>query len=446
MASPRVEQALKIATETAAFEVASGLLERIAETYGRWFSTPAVVVADDNTFAAAGREVHERLSAAGITMLEPFIFPGSPMLHGDYRHVLEVRAFLEPTGATPVAVGSGTVNDIVKRAAGEVDRPYMVVGTAASVDGYSSFGAALTQDGFKKTMECPAPLVVVADIDVLRAAPSDLTAAGYADLASKITAGADWVIADCLGIDPIDPVGWDMVQADLRRWLSAPTGLSAGEREPFENLFEGLTMTGFAMQALRKSRPASGADHLFAHIWEMEHLECDGVPVSHGFKVAIGTLASTAMMEAVFARDIAMLDVEQAVARYPSWSERESAVQAAFGGTQAIERVLDESRAKHLDEKALRERLQLVRESWQDLRERTLAQLYPYAELRRMFLEANCPVRPDEINLSRERVRDTAPVAQLIRNRYTILDLAFELGWLEECAAELAYPSGVYLA
>lgn len=444
MSSARIEQALARATETAAFEVAPGLLRRVAEIYQQWFDTPAVVIADDHTFAAAGREVHERLVSAGIRTLDPFIFPGTPMLHGDHAHVLEIRAFLEPTDATPVAVGSGTINDIVKRAAGEVERPYMVVGTAASVDGYSSFGAALTQDGFKKTMECPAPLVVLADIDVLREAPPEMTAAGYADLASKITAGADWVIADFLGVDPIDPVGWDMVQTDLRRWLGDPGGLAAGQREPFENLFEGLTMTGFAMQALRKSRPASGADHLFAHIWEMEGLECDGVPVSHGFKVAIGTLASTAMMEAVLARDIGTLDIDRTVAAYPSWSERERDIQAAFGGTQAIERVLDECRAKQLNEAALRERLELVRDGWEDLRERTLAQLYPYAELRRLFVEAKCPVRPDQIELSRERVRDTAPTAQLIRNRYTVLDLAFELGWLEECAAELA-SSDVFL-
>ena len=62
----------------------------------------------------------------------------------------------------------------------------------------------------------------------------------------------------------------------------------------------GLAATGYSMQLYRDSRPASGAEHLMSHIWEMENLTFNGDSVSHGFKVSVGTVASTALYEALF--------------------------------------------------------------------------------------------------------------------------------------------------
>jgi len=437
MESSRIEAALAKAAETKVFKVGAGVLADVPAVFKECFAGPAAVVADENTWRAAGAKVDAALRAAGIAAAPPIVFPGSPVLPADYEHSKAVRDRLRPAGATPVAAGAGTINDLVKRAAFELGTRYMVVATAASVDGYSSFAAALTEGGFKKSMDCPAPYAIVADTDVLRGAPPAMTAAGYGDLASKITAGADWIIADELGLDPIDPVGWDMVQKDLRLWLCGPGKLAAGDAQAFEYLFEGLTMSGFAMQALRKSRPASGADHLFNHIWEMEGLEKDGAAVSHGFCVAIGTLATTALMETVFARDARPPDLAAAAAAYPSWETREEQIRAAFGRTRILDRVLEESRAKFLDRAQLAERLRRIEDRWPSMRSRVLAQLYSYRELRRMFREAGCPVAPEEIGLTRDRLGRTFRLAEKIRNRYTILDLAAELGVLDACVERI---------
>ena len=438
--SNRIQQALQAASETEEFVSGAGFKEKTPEVFQRYFpGATAIVVADEITFEVVGKFVYELLQATNIPTIDPFVYPGKPVLHADYVHIERLRDFLkEHPGVIPVAVGSGTINDITKRAVHEVDRRYMVVATAASVDGYSSFGAAISKEGFKKTLECPAPLAIVADTEILRDAPVEMTAAGYADLMSKIPAGADWLIADTVGADPIVPDVWDMVQADLRKWLGAPEKLKEGDEQAFEFLFEGLTMTGFAMQAIRKSRPASGADHLFNHIWEMQqHRDANGEPVSHGFKVSIGTLASTALMEAVFAKDITQLDIEAVCKQWKSWEERETEIQQAFQGTPIIDRVLSESKAKYLTGEQLRERLQLLTEQWEALRTKIKEQIIPYQELKRMLVAADCPVMPEQINLTRERLRETYILAQMIRNRYTILDLAYELGWLEECVHEV---------
>lgn len=379
------------------------------------------LVADGNTWRAAGAEVAKILKAAGMEGPDPFLFPGTPMLHADESNVnLLLEQF--PENVVPVAIGGGTVNDLVKRASGLRHVSYCCVPTAPSVDGYTSSGAALTASGLKQTLPCPAPLAVVADSGILRNAPPEMFAAGYADLMAKIPAGADWLAADTLGIEAVDPAVWELVQTPLRDNLSDPSDV--------RRVFTGLAATGYAMQLYHDSRPASGADHLVSHIWEMENLCCDGKPVSHGFKVAIGTVTSTALYEALFslseqeARRLARPGLDRA--------GREAEIDAllSVGTYGAATRTI--ALDKFREGEALAERRELIYRNWETLRERILHQLYPLEELTRRLTAAGCPVKPADIQLGREQFLHGIRTAQLIRKRYTVLDLVYELGLLKE--------------
>lgn len=435
----KLQQILATVSDTKVLVLETGSIARTPEIFQQNFpDRPAMIIADEITFGVAGKFIHERFQAENTPMLDPIIFPGTPMLHADYRHIERLREALKMTDAIPVAVGAGTINDLVKRAAYEVGRKYVVVATAASVDGYSSYGAAIQCDGYKKTLECPAPLVIIADSEILRNAPPEMTAAGYADLMSKVPAGADWIIADAVGAEPMQLPIWNMVQPKLRQWVGSPEQLTAGEAQAFEAVFEGLTMTGFAMQAMHNSRPASGADHLFSHIWEMQNLsDSKGIPVSHGFKVALGTLASAALMETVFARNLTASDVQAILMQRQPWEAREADIRRAFHDTPITELVVRESKAKYLAAEQLAARLHLLASCWDELRRKVREQLLPYPELRRMLIAAGCPVTPEQINVTRDRLRETFFLAQMIRTRYTILDLAYDLGRLGECVTEI---------
>jgi glycerol-1-phosphate dehydrogenase [NAD(P)+] len=445
MDQKRVAAALLAATDTEHFVVAPGALERTAEVFRAAFGgATAMLVADGNTYKAAGARVDAALAAAGVPRAEAIVFPATPVLAPDYRHIVTIREKIKATGAVPVAVGAGTLNDLAKRAAAECGVRYMNVTTAASVDGFTAFGAAIVKDDFKQTLECAAPLAIVADVDVLRAAPRAMTAAGYADLMSEVTAGADWIIADALGAEAIHKTAWDIVQTDLRRWISRPAELQAGDPGAFEDLFEGLSMNGFAMQAMRSSRPASGTEHLFSHIWEMEHLEVGGVTVSHGFKVAIGTLAATALMERLLARDPAGLDADRRAAAWVTWPQREAEARARFGSTPILADVLAACRTKWAEPAALAARLGRLAREWKTMSAAVRRQLLPYAELKAMFEKAGVPTRPEQVGLTREHVRATFAAANMIRTRYTALDLAYETGWLDLCLDEI-FASREYL-
>ena len=434
MDNSKITRALASATDTQALVIEPNSIDRVPELFKRYFSgSEPVIVADENTFAAAGKFLAAALKPSGLTAVEPLVFPGRPKLSADYDRVATVRDFLKSNGATAIAVGSGTINDIVKLASSENDRRYMAVATAASVDGYAAFGASVFKDGFKQTINCPAPLVIIADSNVLKKAPSKMTAAGYADLAGKFTAGSDWIIADAAGVEPIQPEIWNMVQTELGEWTKHPTRLAGGDSASFAGLFEGLTLSGLAMQAYQNTRPASGTEHLFSHLWEMQHILADGAPVSHGFKVSIGCIAATAMMETVLAKNLDRDEIEKAVGNWPDLKKREQFVRAAFAGTPMENGVAAACRSKHAPPDIVRSRLEKVASHWIELRSKVAGQLPPYPEMAKKLADAGCPVLPEQIGLTRRKVCDAYSLAQMIRPRYTILDLAFELGWLSDC-------------
>ena len=443
----RISAALREATDTEEVVIGERVLGSAGELFERIFGDQrAVVVADENTLRVAGEAVQSELARSG-RLTDTFVFPGRPTLHADYQNIATLVDWLRPRQANPVAVGSGTLNDIVKRSAHECDRDYINVATAASVDGYTAFGASITKEGFKHTMECQAPRAVLADLDVLVHAPAKMTSAGYADLLAKIPAGADWIIADVLEIEPLEPKVWSLVQEPLRDATDRPRDLHAGERLAMERLIEGLIMSGLAMQAASSSRPASGAEHQFSHLWEMEGLgeqpEGDEPPLSHGFKVGLGTVSIAALCERLLERDLTQLEIERVVRGWPSWDDVERRVRASFPA-DLEDRMVEQSRAKYLSADQLGQRLQLVTERWPELRDQVRRQLLPAEQLRDRLKEAGCPTAPDEIGLSVERFRETYRRAQMIRSRYTVLDLLNETALLEGCLTELFAVSGFW--
>ncbi len=414
--------------QTKVFVLGKGALAELPELLKSSFPAKKPwLIADENTWRVAGKHAEQILHAAGFENIPRVVFPGSPRLHPDYA--ISIRLAEEmPDACVPVAVGSGVINDLMKCAAGRRGVPYCCVPTACSVDGFTSAGGAMSVDGFKKTVKCPAPMALCADTEILATAPAEMFASGYADLLTKVPAGGDWIIADILGEEPIRADVWQLIQGNIRRWVS--------DRKNMLNVFEGLAATGYSMQMYQESRPASGAEHLASHIWEMEGLRHNGEEPSHGFKVGIGLLATTRMMEFIIQHSFEEIRpmMRPGLDAEARRKEAEALLAAGcYGGNTPIETAM----SKHLTGEALAERRRQVERVWPELQQRLKAQLIPSSEAREMLLSVGCPVTPSEIGLSREQYVHGFLAAQLIRRRYTVLDLFYELGILREVMENL---------
>ncbi|HIZ37951.1 MAG TPA: sn-glycerol-1-phosphate dehydrogenase, partial [Candidatus Ruania gallistercoris] len=366
-------------------------------------------------------------------------------VYASYENVERIRAHLGGSDGVAVVIGSGTLNDLVKLASGELDREYLVVATAASMDGYAAYGASITKDGFKITRYCPAPAAIVADMRILAEAPGRLTATGVGDLIEKIPAGADWMLADALGVEPIAEHVWHLVQDPLRDSIAEPEQLAAGNPGAIGRLAEGLLMSGVAMQAHQSSRPASGAGHQFSHLWEMEGLGLDWEPpLSHGMKVGLGTISLCALYEVALRLDLSTLDVEAAVAAWPTWEQTEARVRAAELPGEVAEAAVAQCREKYVPAEELRGRLERLRQLWPELAARLQDQLLPAEEIEHKLQVVGAITHPAQIGIDEARFRATYTRSQMIRSRYTLLDVLLEANLLQDCVAELFAPGGFW--
>ena len=412
--------------------IGRGVLAGAGALFARHFAGPVVLMADDRGWGAAGAAVEAALTEAGIAARR-HVIAAHPRPKPTVDLADSLRAVLKP-GETPIAIGSGVMNDVVKHAAFTAGIPYMCVATAASMDGYTSAGAPLSEKGFKKTIPCRPAKVLLADLDVIAAAPPEMTGWGYGDLAGKVPAGGDWIIADALGIEAIDNVAWPMVQGGLEGWLSNPDKIAAGDRDSIEGLFLGLTLVGLAMEAHGSSRPASGADHQIAHLWEMDDLHHGGERVSHGACVAVGTMAALRMYDWLLARNLSGLDPARRVAEAPSLAAKEAEIRDHFGAGEIAERAIAETRAKHVDGPALLARLTRLRAAWPDLSARLRARLWTADRMSGYLARAGAPVEAGDRGVDPAYLYRTILKARFLRSRYTMLDLLDEVGLLDQAA------------
>jgi glycerol-1-phosphate dehydrogenase [NAD(P)+] len=201
---------------------------------------------------------------------------------------------------------------------------------------------------------------------------------------------------------------------------------------------------GFAMQWSKSSRPASGAEHQFSHLWNMQNHLNNGEHVSHGFQVSIGTIAITALYERFFETNIDELNIAASCAKWPTPESSDAAALKIFEGTDFPEIGLQETKAKYSTKEALSEQLILLKEDWKTLKDRLTAQIVPLTEAKRRLALVGAPTEPEQIGISRERLRETFISAQFIRRRYTILDLAVRTGYLDQWLDELFGENGIW--
>ena len=442
--NPQIAAALAAATDTSAMEIGIDILDRVPQMFVEQFPAKrALIVADENTWRAAGEAVYGYLQSAGVECEEPYIFT-DPHLHAEWKFIEELDERLAKSDAIPVSVGSGTINDLCKLCSYHQSRPYMCVATAASVDGYSSFGASITYKNMKQTFTCPAPKAILADVGVMAKAPREMTAAGYADLAAKIPAGAEWIIADFVGSEPIHDAAWHISQDGLKAALSDPEGVAALKPEAIAPFVEGLMLSGFAMQAARSSRPASCTDHLFSHLWNMRNHTYQGVTPSHGFQVSVGTLMMCAMFDQMYKSDFTQLDVDAAVAAWKSAEEVRHEAEELFAGEAFAELGVTEIMAKYDDKDEVRRQLNLVKANWPDLKAKLQAQCYTFDQMYRSLSIVGAPVKPEDVGISKAQMKSDVPFVRHIRRRYNMMDLGLRAGLLDTWVDGVFGEGGVW--
>jgi len=429
------------AVETRQAAIREGALDEVvpfAREIGRGLSL--VVVEDRVTAQIAGDRVAELLASDGHRIARCRVPDGAgDRPHADEERLAIVEAAL--TGAdAAVAVGAGTINDLAKLASYNREIPYVTVATAPSMNGYTSAIAAIMRGGVKRTVECHQPIAVVADLDILCRAPLELVAAGLGDLESKPTSTADYRLAGWLRDEYYCPAPEGVVLEAERRAAESAAGLKVGDPESIAALSEALILSGISMRLAGSSSPASGGEHLISHHWDMTAHEQGRVEFWHGSQVGVATIVTATLYERLAAIDPATLDVDKLVAAQADRAEIEQAIRSRHGAR--ADEVAAEYFSKHLEGAALRAELERVRDGWADLWTHLGEVLRPGSRVREILEAAGAPITVSRLGLTPDHLRGSFLAAREIRGRFTVLDLAAELGLLEQLRDEVLASTG----
>ncbi|MFD1848593.1 sn-glycerol-1-phosphate dehydrogenase [Oceanobacillus bengalensis] len=249
-----------------------------------------ILVVDDNTYVAAGKQIEKMLVEAGMET--------KTVLLKANRHqqvIADEATIVELLVETPletdiyIAVGSGTIHDITRFCGSKMNIPFISVPTAASVDGFTSKGSPLILRGVKQTIQTTFPVAVFADITILKAAPQEMTAAGFGDILAKYTSLLDWKISACIGGEPYNRFAAEMTRKSLEACVQNVSKIAKADDEGVTILIHSLIESGLVMLLLDFSRPASGGEHHLSHYWEMDLLKKDAKQLLHGAKVGVAT-------------------------------------------------------------------------------------------------------------------------------------------------------------
>ena len=344
-----------------------------------------LVVADRNTLAAAG-DILPLLAKGG--------FDCRLKLYDNMRtaDIKDVRALEALCGDAEglLSVGTGSLNDICRLASFNAKKPFGIFATAASMDGFAASMAPITFGNFKKSVTCHGPRVIIGDADILAAAPAVLKSAGFGDMVAKYVALVDWQIARiAAGEDYCGRVA-ALVKEALERVVGLADKVTTDCRDTAAALMEGLVMTGLAINLAQATRPASGAEHIVSHFWEIMKLKAGEESDFHGKKVGVATLLTVRLYHEIANREVNFR---------PDATDWE-AVYAAYGPD--------------------------FREEIETCRRESVAEKIDLAQLARDW--------PEICRIVREELPDAAEIASLLKAAGAAADIG-EIGVDEELAA-----------
>ena len=388
--------------------------------------TRAFVIDDPNTHRAAGELVIKTLSDANIPYTLFTFGEGHP--EPDEKSVGSVMLHYDSRTDVIIGVGSGVVNDIGKIIADIAHAPYIIVGTAPSMDGYASGTSSVIRNGLKVSVNSHCPDIVIGDLDVLSKAPLHMIQSGLGDMIAKYISIVEWKISKIINGEYFCKETADLIMAALDKCVKNAAGIARREKEAVRAVMEGMVLSGVAANYAEVSRPVSGMEHYFSHVWDMRMVEF-GTPADlHGIQCGIGTIDCVKVYEMI---KTLKPNREKALAHaanfdYSAWSDE---LRRALG-KGAEQMIKNEQKEKKYDKDLHAARLDIIIAHWDEILA-VINELPSLSELTALFDKSGEPKTVEEIGLTRADEHMAFPITKDIRDKYIGSRLLWDIGELD---------------
>ena len=412
--------------------VKEGAILELPRLLAQYNAQKVFLIADQNTYMAAGKAVTEIIQNS--VKIASCIF-GQDALEPDEHSVGRAIMYYEADCDVVIGVGSGVINDISKIVANVAGKPYIIVGTAPSMDGYASATSSMTRDGLKISLPSKCADVIIGDLDVLCKAPAKMMASGLGDMLAKYVSICEWRIANLITGEYYCEDIARLVRQALKKCVDNANGLLKRDKEAVKAVFEGLVIGGVAMAYAGVSRPASGVEHYFSHIWDMRGVGFGTQGDFHGVQCAMATYHAIKLYELVKTQTP---DYETAAAYVSAFDqvEWEQTLRQFLGKGAEAMIALEKKEGKYRKE-THPARFAIIKENWNAIVRIIEEELPSSEEIAKLLDNIGISIDLNTLGVDTDCARTTFMATKDIRDKYVLSRLAWDLGILEELTQQI---------
>jgi glycerol-1-phosphate dehydrogenase [NAD(P)+] len=348
-----------------------------------------------------------------------------------------------PTGIDfLIGVGSGVICDLTKWIATKCHLPFLLMGTAASMNAYTSITGTMTKDKVKSTHWLEPASGVLMDATLIASAPHAMTCAGIGDLLARHIANADWKLSNLIHGTYFCPVPFEMMTRFQDAYLPLLSQIRAADLDAVQKLSDAVLVSGYSMTILNgETSPSSGSEHILSHFFDFQH-EIFGRPKNlHGEQVGIGTIIMGTAYEALSEIDPSTFDVDQIERRRLSLNEIHHETDRIFGEYHTVfDKVLSN---KHIPDQNFRPYITNIIQSWESYWKDIRPYLMPAVNIKEAMTVSGGSTKLSKIQRTPEDALQALLYGPWYRPRFTVLDLFWDLGLFPEYAPVILERSGV---
>lgn len=403
------------------------VLEKIVDVSKEYNCKKIFVLSDKNTFLACAHKVLKILDDNQIKYTsycfdKEFLEPdensvGSAIMHFDYECDLVV------------SVGSGVINDIGKILSATAKLPYVIIGTAPSMDGFASATSSMTRDGLKISLPSKCADVIIGDIEIMKNAPMHMLKAGLGDMLAKYVSICEWRISNIITGEYYCEKTAEIVRLALKKCIDNASGLLERKNDAVKAVFEGLVLCGAAMAYAGSSRPASGVEHYLSHVWDMRAVTFNTPMDLHGIQCALGTYIACELYHKI--KDV-KIDEQLAINYVDDFDYNDyKKFLKDFLGKASISMIELENKEQKYNKLAHQKRLNVIFKKWQQILEVINQEIPDMQTIDNLFDSIGLPKKLSQIGLDDNILKDTFVATKDIRDKYVLSRLVWDLGLLD---------------
>ena len=305
-----------------------------------------------------------------------------------------------------VAFGAGTIMDFGRYPAYKLGIPFVAIPTLASSDGFTANICSAILNGQKKSTPMCAPILVVADLDIIKGAPARLVASGINDILAKYVSLTDWRIAKIVANEYYCPMVAELAEHALKLMREAADKYAATGVADHEAMTMAQMESGLTMQLLNHSRAASGAEHLMAHLVELHPPRFEKAEGIHGECVGVGTFECIKVYHEL---------AKKTPKAKPFQPLTEEWVREKFG-----ERLMPGIMKENENDVLATFPAQNIVDHWDEIRE-LIAKIPSVEEMEKLYSDCHCKYRPEDIGIDPSLADEMLEISAAIRNRLTLI-------------------------